>query len=254
MPTIFVAMSSLSNTPAAIAGKLRDLLFPPSCAFCNQPLPNDEVVCRDCVASLSPLAQPRCCPRCALPLPEGALPGICGHCLASQPAHQRAVSLFAYRDAVRQSILHWKLHGDDRAIIWLIDAAADTLRRTIRSDDLLLPIPMPLVRMRTTGQHHAANLCRTIAATTGCQWEWRWLKRRGNQPRQSSLSRQQRRANLKSAFTLNNSHRPQLTDGATLWLVDDIMTTGATLHYAARTLAKQGIPCAAFTLARTLPK
>jgi len=212
----------------------------------------DEHICQKCSQTIAPLVQPRLCPRCALPLPDGALSGICGHCLASPPAHQQAVSLFAYRDAVREAILHWKLGGDDRAIGWLLEVASTTIRQTIQPQDLLIPIPMPLQRMRQTGQHHAANLCRCIAEATGCSWEWRWLRRSGNQPRQSSLTRKQRRANLRHAFQLDARYQPATTNERTIWIIDDIMTTGATLHFAAHTMARQKVLSAAFTLARTL--
>jgi len=243
----FARMIGLSN-PAA----LLHLLFPPACAICRASVTDDETICRDCTRTITPLAQPRLCPRCALPLPEGAPAGVCGHCLASPPAHQRAVALFAYRDAVRRAILQWKKEGDERAVPWLLEVAGATIRDTIKPHDLLLPIPMPLDRMRERGQHHSANLCRTIAAIAGCRWQWRWLRRLGSQPRQSSLSRKERHANLRRAFTLDDRHRPAITGDTTIWLVDDIMTTGATLHHAARQLARHKIPSAAFALARTL--
>ncbi|MDX8413126.1 MAG: ComF family protein [Mariprofundales bacterium] len=240
-------MSLLSNGAA-----LRQMLFPPACFICQKLVINDESICQKCSQTIAPLTQPHLCPRCALPLPEGALPGCCGHCLASPPAHQRAVSLFAYHDAVREAILHWKLGGDDRAIVWLLEVASTTIRQTVLPQDLLIPIPMPLQRMRQTGQHHAANLCRLIAEITGCEWEWRWLRRNGNQPRQSSLTRKQRRDNLRCAFQLDAQYQPSHKAERTIWIVDDIMTTGATLHFAARTIARQKTPSAAFTLARTL--
>ncbi len=233
---------------------LRHLLFPPACCICQQPIAHDATLCRRCSQAITPLPQPRLCPRCALPLPEGALPGTCGSCLNDPPAHRRAVALYAYKEAVRDAILQWKLGGDERAIDWLLTVAGDTLRQTIQPHDLLIPIPMPLARMRRTGQHHAANLCRMIAAITGCRWEWRWLRRTGNQPRQSSLSHKERRNNLRRAFTLDTDHQPTLAGDATIWLVDDIMTTGATLHFAARTLARQHHASAALALARTLRK
>ncbi|MDQ6964723.1 MAG: double zinc ribbon domain-containing protein [Mariprofundales bacterium] len=236
----------------SISTQLRDLLFPPACLICQQALNNSASVCQECNSKITPLVQPRLCCRCALPLPAEELTSPCGTCLVNPPAHQRAISLFVYREAVRDAILRWKLGGDGRAIEWLLAIATETVRHTIQPPDLLIPIPMPLQRMRKTGQHHAANLCRAVAERTGCRWEWRWLRRCGSQPRQSALSIQKRRKNLRRAFQLDRRYQPELTTNSTIWLIDDIMTTGATMNFAARAITRYHPACGAFTLARTL--
>ncbi len=109
---------------------------------------------------------------------------------------------------------------------------------------------MPLARMRRRGMHHAADLCRMIAAETGCRFEWRALRRAGDRPRQSSLSGAARRRNLRGAFVLAPDARAYLRGGR-LWIVDDIRTTGATLREASRALAKAGFEPRALTLSRT---
>jgi len=60
-------------------------------------------------------------------------------------------------------VLDWKLNGRDAAARWLVDAALPRLSAGLEVGTLLLPVPMPLSRMRKSGQHHAANLCRWIA-------------------------------------------------------------------------------------------
>jgi len=154
--------------------------------------------------------------------------------------------------------LDWKLQGRDAAVRWLLQAAMPHLHDLIATDCLLLPVPMPLSRMRKHGQHHAANLCRWLADALDCSWDWRILRRIGEQPRQSSLSGSARRKNLRKAFTLAAdypAHWQNLAQRPTsIWLVDDILTTGATLHFAAKASIKLGLPVHVLSVARTSPK
>jgi len=135
---------------------------------------------------------------------------------------------------------------------WLMDAAAGRLVELVAPEDLLLPVPMPLVRMRKSGQHHAADLCRMIAAHTGCRWDWQLLRRVGEQPRQSELSGAARRRNLRKAFAMDADYlaTAQPVDGR-LWVVDDVLTTGTTPACAARALKPMGMPVHTLSLART---
>ena len=136
---------------------------------------------------------------------------------------------------------------------WLVEVAALRLAGQIGNGDLLVPVPMPLSRMQRSGQHHAANLCRWLAEAGGCQWQWQLLRRQGEQPRQSSLSGVARRRNLRHAFTLTDDAKSRrlAEEADTIWVVDDILTTGATLHYAAKALGRLGRPVKALSLART---
>jgi len=133
---------------------------------------------------------------------------------------------------------------------WLCLAAAARLKALFAEEDLLLPVPMPLSRMRRSGRHHAADLCRRIGRITGSPMEWRLLRRSGVQARQSELGRGGRWRNLRKAFHLEGDYRKMLENRDRIWVVDDICTTGATLHFACRTLNAAGYGVRAFSLAR----
>jgi len=150
---------------------------------------------------------------------------------------------------VRASVLAWKLQGNDAGLQWLIDAAQARLATIFLPGDVLLPVPMPIVRMRKAGRHHAADLCKAICKISGSQINFNVLRRSGTQQRQSSLSRTERWNNLRKAFRVNSDHL-HLNEGQRLWVVDDICTTGATLYYACRALKPVGCPVHAFSLTR----
>jgi predicted amidophosphoribosyltransferase len=191
---------------------------------------------------------------CGSVMPEAIAPGPCGPCLQKPPAQNETHSLYEYAGPVREAILDWKLHGREAGVRWLLAAAIPRISEYVATDDLLLPVPMPLSRMRKSGQHHAANTCRWLAEALGCDWDWHILCRVGEQPRQSSLSGAARRKNLRKAFTACSDYAPRLQDISTIWVVDDILTTGTTLHYAARALLKLNKPVQVLSLARTSHK
>lgn len=244
-------MRRLSTAIAPLVNRLRGQLFPPACLFCGEPLAAGEHCCADCLPEIA--VWPReACGRCGQPLPGELVPGPCGHCLKRPPFQQATVSLFAYKGPVRDAILEWKLQGRPEGVRWLVDTAAVRLAELIAPQDLLLPVPMPLSRMRKSGQHHAADLCRMLARHAGCRWDWRLLRRIGEQPRQSELPASERRKNLRKAFAVDADHlTAHGSISGRVWVVDDILTTGTTLGCAARVLKPVKAPVHALSLART---
>jgi len=168
-----------------------------------------------------------------------------------------------YREGpVRNAILDWKLQGRDASLLWLLDTAEARLQELFSSQSLLLPIPMPLSRMRRAGCHHAADLCRAITRRTGASFDWQLLRRNGAQQRQSALNGRARWKNLCNAFYADNDHWAEIiaspvrknVSNIQVWVVDDIVTTGATMHYACRALQRAGIQASAFSLTRLAHK
>jgi len=247
-------MNTLSTKAGKLVNRASDLLFPPACLFCHAPMPSGNGCCAACLTDIAIWPRP-VCQRCGVELPPAMAPGPCGNCLNKPPAQTRTYSLYQYHGPVREAILGWKLQGHEAAVRWLVEQAMPGLREVLDEHALLLPVPMPLTRMRKSGQHHAANLCRWLADDTGCVWNWRFLRRIGEQPRQSALSGAARRKNLRKAFALADDYRPRWQCLASqieaVWIVDDILTTGSTLHYAARASLKLGKPVHVLSLART---
>ncbi len=247
------SMGKLSTNVSLRVDGVRKLVFPPVCLFCQSPLIARDSCCANCLEHIH--VWPRAvCASCGDVLPEDMAPGPCGRCLQKPPVQLATHSLYEYSGPVREAVLEWKLHGHEAAVRWLLAAAIPRISEYIATNDLLLPVPMPLSRMRNSGQHHAANMCRWLAQAVDCDWDWRVLRRVGEQPRQSSLAGSARRKNLRKAFALSADYAPRLQDVSTIWVVDDILTTGTTLHYAARAIRKLKKPVRVLSLARTSHK
>lgn len=242
-------MRMLSTKYKGVVNGLVETCFPACCLFCGERLSAGSHCCGGCMASIIVMDR-HSCERCGVSMPEDMAPGPCGRCLRKAPAQASTRHLYYYTGAVREAILAWKLQNDDAALRWLVSTAGPVLRDIFSPHDLLLPVPMPLARMRKSGIHHAAELCKLIAGQCECRWEWRMLRRIGEQPRQSTLSGRERRRNLCKAFRFDGDYQASIGAAGRLWVVDDIFTTGSTLHYAARAAGKSGLPVHAFALAR----
>lgn len=230
--------------------KLRYQVFPPMCLFCQQALEVDGC-CATCLASIRPFSHDLCV-QCASPLSPALAPGPCGQCLNHPPAQLETHAIYRYQGAVRDAILAWKLQGEDVGVRWLVESATPYLSGLLHEEDTLIPIPMPLSRMREHGQHHTANLCRMLAKKVACHWDWRIFRRQGEQVRQSALPAKERRKNLRKAFVLNQDYWAKQHIKGKLWLVDDIITTGSTVHFAAKALRATGLPVYVLSLSKTM--
>lgn len=258
---MLVAMLKLSTQ---MLQNLSDMLFPAACPLCGSILPaatsHADGCCGDCLKRIHTFPK-HACASCGKPLPAALSPGPCGQCLQKPLPQLGTRSLYVYDGAVRDALLAWKLQGDSIALHWLITAASPALQQVFSRHDLLLPVPMPLARMRKSGLHHSADLCRAIAKQTGCTFDWQILRRSAAQQqhslRQSALSGRARQRNLSKAFSLAADYRDKLNAHqpfSKIWVVDDILTTGATLRHACQTLHRAKLPVVAFSFARVIHK
>ena len=159
--------------------------------------------------------------------------------------------MFAYREPLKSLLLSFKFGGRLTGLATLGRLAEQAGAETsFREPDLLLPVPLHLQRLRSRGFNQSLLLAQT------CFPAWRdkispdiLLRLQPTTP-QTSLSGRARRTNLKGAFNISE---PQKIRGKRILLIDDIFTTGSTLHECAITLRQAGAKhIEAFTLARSL--
>lgn len=190
--------------------------------------------CDACAAKMIPVKEPAC-PACGGFL--DTIFGRCSHCQWEQPRPWlRAVALYEYRGAVRDAVTRLKFHHAPHLIRGLAEPAADAVRRTGEPVDLLVPVPLHWGRFWQRGYNQSEIFARYCAARLGVPC-CRALKRTRPTPHQLSLSRRERLANLKGAFAVVD---PEKIKGRNVWIVDDVLTTGATLSECSRTLLQAG--------------
>jgi ComF family protein len=208
-------------------------LFPPQCRLCLAPGYGDLELCTGCEADLPWL--PAGCPRCALPLaPEAADGGVCTTCRDAPPALDRCFALFSYQAPVDQWIQSLKFGRDLAAGRLLGQLLAARTPAAWRTSARLLPVPLHPGRLRQRGYNQAQEIVRPMQR---CGWR-RFpcdCRRARYTEAQSGLTEKHRQSNIRGAFSVGAD-----LDGECIVLVDDVMTTGATLNELARTLKAAG--------------
>ena len=221
--------------------------LPSECAVCGR-WPAQRV-CADCTARWA-AAQPRC-RRCALPLPGGA--SECGTCLRAPPAFDSAWAAVDYGYPWSLLLAQLKFQQDPGAALALAQLLARVpgVAQALAAAQCIVPVPLSAQRLRERGFNQAALLGRALARLPQAPECAHLLVRTRHTPAQSGLQRDLRLRNLRAAFDVPARSAARIA-GRRVVLVDDIMTTGATLDAAARALRRAGaIHICAMVVART---
>lgn len=159
----------------------------------------------------------------------------CGECAHHQPGFTAARSAYVFGGPVRDLVHALKYDGLAAVAPEMAAAMSNLLRDWGREVDAIVPVPMAGFRQRQRGYNQAALLAREIGRATGIRVASKALSRRPGASQVDQIDREARRVNVLTAFAPG---RRAAT--GTVLLVDDVMTTGATLHACARVLKSEG--------------
>ncbi len=235
-------LSNLAPRILNFCSGITQSLLPQSCLLCGAPS-GAALICAACQADLPWLPRDRCAV-CALPLASGA---VCGHCLQRPPRFDRVVAVFAYRFPV-DALIHAFKYGGRLA---LAGALGEALARTVARDvDAIVPMPLAPQRLAERGFNQALEIARVIARRTGIPLTARACRKVVETPPQAALPWKERAKNVRRAFVCDAD-----LNGQRIAVVDDVLTTGATLNELARVLRKAGAAeVVGWVVARTLPR
>ena len=222
-----------------VLAELLALLAPPACATCRAPLGRaDEVLCAGCRRALPWLRGPRC-RRCGLPAP-------CRPCAAARAAFDAAWAPVAYDGSARELVAALKFRGALPVVEIMAAQIAATAPPALLRGATLVPVPLHPARRRRRGFDQAHELARALSRRTSLSVE-DCLRRTGAATRQLGASRGERQAADRLEIVAASAAPPHAL------LVDDVHTTGATLHSCAKVLKTAGARrVTAVTYARTL--
>lgn len=218
-----------SSVRTAFNAAIRALL-PRDCLLCGVGggSGGDSVLCAACVAQLPQLTSERC-PVCAQPAPQAQ---VCGACLSQAPHFDSTEAIWRYDfplDRLIQSLKYSRrlasadFFGTALAALPVTDA------------DVILPVPLSAQRLAQRGFNQSVEIARPLARQLGIPLELKNIHRYRDTTPQTSLPWKERAKNIRHAFECNIDLR-----GKTVLVVDDVMTTGATLNELARTLKAHG--------------
>lgn len=222
--------------------KFLHVIFPSTCACCDVPLWDDPVpfVCQTCWSSLAPITGP-CCPHCggpyASPVALQRSPSHeCGACRAKPPAFTQTWSLFPYQSPLREAIILFKYGGKRSLTTPFLQAMIPALP-ILPIIDVLMPIPLHPQRLREREYNQSLLLAHGLSQHLRIPMLLSCLLRVRPTVPQTSLSKKGRLTNLHRAFAVKDVSRIK---GQRILLIDDVFTTGTTLHECAKALRQAG--------------
>ena len=241
-------MNKLQQGARKLGLAMLDFVYPPHCLACGTALREArEYLCEECWKEILVQPGPRC-RLCSCPLEvEGK---DCTNCSGWEPEFERALVLGPFDGAMQQVVhalkfMHQQALGTElgRRLGQRPDFVAD-----LQEIDLLVPVPLHPARQRERGYNQSLCITRGLAEVMGCPLDSKLLERRLATRQQAKLEARERCENLRAAFRVVGT----LPAHTCIGLVDDVLTTGATLNACARVLQRAGA-CRIWALALASP-
>jgi ComF family protein len=218
-------------------GAVADLFLPPVCVACRARIESHGLLCGNCFAKIDFIVPPLC-GRLGVPLPyDTGEPYLSAAAIAAPPVYDRARAVARYSETMRDLIQSFKYRDRQEGLSlfgrWLARAGADLLSDA----DLIVPVPLYRSRLWWRRFNQSALLAQGLSRATGVPADCFVLKRVRRTASQVGLSPEQRKRNVAGAFRVEPS-RATAVKGKTIVVVDDVVTTGATVEACARVLKR----------------
>ncbi|MFQ5470511.1 MAG: ComF family protein [Gammaproteobacteria bacterium] len=209
-------------------------LFPSSCVLCGDPATNSVDLCEHCHADLPVIDC--ACECCARPM---AVEGLCGQCLRHPPRYHHTLAAYHYAPPVSTLVQRLKYNGKLQHARLLGRLMAQEIEYQYLDDSLpnvIVPMPLHKSRLRQRGFNQALELARPIADQLNIGIDTSLVERYRKTLSQSELPAKERRANVRGAF-----RQVKKIEVSHIAIIDDVMTTGASVDELARVLMGSNI-------------
>jgi ComF family protein len=231
-------LTRFAGAMRAAGRRMLDIGLPPLCPACRDPV-DDNALCAACWSKLSFIARPFC-ERLGIPFAYDPGPGLLSmEAIADPPAYHRARAAVRYDDVAR-ALVHAFKYGDRLDLGPMMGRWVATAGREILAEaDALVPVPLHWRRLWTRRFNQSAALAEQVSRTSGVAVTHGALKRVKATAHQVGLSRPERAVNVQGAFRVPAEGKVDVS-GRRLVLVDDVLTSGATVDACARALLRAG--------------
>jgi ComF family protein len=236
------APSRWSRLRQALRAPLRlalDVALPPLCPACREPVGDTAGLCAQCWAKLSPIERPFC-ERLGTPFVYDPGPGILSmQAIADPPSYRRARAAVRY-DEIARALVHAFKYGDRLDLAptmgrWMARAGAELLSDA----DVVVPVPLHWRRLWARRFNQSALLAKIVGQKQRIEVVHDALKRVKATPQQVGLSKAERALNMQGAFRVEKNDRVKIA-GRRVLLLDDVLTSGATVDTCSRALLRAG--------------
>ena len=233
-----VRLKRAANAVRAVSRAALDLALPPLCAACREPVKGDGL-CPACWSKLSFITRPYC-ERLGVPFVYDPGPGILSmEAIADPPTYNRARAAVRF-DEISRGLVHALKYSDRLDLVPLMGRwIAQAGRELLAEADALVPVPLHWRRLWARRFNQSAMLAAAISAASGVPVATAALKRIKATAQQVGLTRSERAANIQGAFRVPEDGKAAVV-GRRLVVIDDVLTSGATVEGCARALLRAG--------------
>lgn len=236
-----------------IIKRILNFILPPRCPYCGKIVMFEHTLCESCFNKIRFISAPYC-QVCGMPFENEAdakLNLVCAHCASHKHLNRLQRSAVVYDEFSKKIILDFKFHQKTQCAPilakWLLSAGQDIFKQKV---DLIVPVPLSYRRLFKRGYNQSAILAKMLAKQTGVSVDVTSFKKCRHTKPQSSLLENARLKNVRNAFKVVNTRHIK---GKRIVLIDDVMTTGATLSECTKALIKAGaLSVDTLTVARVL--
>lgn len=211
-----------------------NFLLPPQCALCKEIIEKPYALCGECWPQLQFITSPKCS-LCGVPLTGVDQDMPCEVCVEKPPVYACAFAPLVYNDALKKLILRFKnydyLNYTPMFVNWMQRCVPENI-------DIILPVPLHGWRFFVRQYNQSAELAKLLSKTTNIPCELNILKRHRSTPSQGHKNLKERYENLNNAFSVVGID--QKLNNRNLLLIDDVLTSGATVSACTKALKKAG--------------
>ena len=234
-----VVKTGLVRPMGWLGATLLDLLYPPVCLSCDKPVATADALCSDCFRRLRSITAPLC-PVLGLPFEVSLGPDArSAEAIADPPPFERARSAVVYNDVARALVGKLKYGDRPELARFCARLMAQAGHELWEPDAVLVPVPLHRARLFSRRYNQSTELARVLGRLTGLPVDPALVTRRKNTPHQVGLSGDARRRNVAGAFAAHPDSLKRL-EGRRVILVDDVITTGATVKSVTKALKSGG--------------
>lgn len=229
----------LRHAVSAAVRSLTDMIVPPACLACHTPIADHDALCAECWRGIDFIRSPLC-DRLGLPLPfdiGGTM--VSAAAAAAPPGYNRARAVARFDATMRRLVHDLKFHDRQQGRVLLGRLLAAAGSDLLVDAQLIVPVPLNRWRLLSRRFNQSAILSREVSRLTGIAWTPSALVRVRRTASQVDLTPDQRRANVSGAFKVTARGRDDIADRSIL-LIDDVITTGATVEACTRALRRAG--------------
>lgn len=207
--------------------------MPPHCILCGEKGFENRDLCEACYLEL-PKNTPRCY-QCASNLASNVSPILCENCLENPPAFDETLAPFVHQGSIRYFIIQLKFHHHYPSARLLGGLMANYLKKTAQLPDCIIPVPLHKNRYQERGFNQSIEIARILSKELNVPLDVQSCIRQRDTAHQIGLNAQQRNENIKNAFSISATFQAKHVA-----IVDDVMTTGSTVHELALALKMAG--------------